>query len=209
MRRLFASLAALPLLLAVPPERAVAFGIEVAIDGFLDDLSDLAREARDTFCANRSITPEACIAAMVANDITSEFADPTPCGGPGQSTCLPGLHSRRFIEIGGSCERGLFELPYVVCVAPPSATEAIRTVEDIKKLTIELAAPCRKLKSRSPLQAIELVAAIKAVDAEQVERIIRDSQYFDEDFAIMKRLGFDTAGFSLGGGGFFLPGAEG
>lgn len=211
MPRLTDLLITLILLFAALPQPAKAFDLGGAIDSFFDDLSDAAEDAQEILCATREINPYLCLAATVADDVIGEIADPTPCGAPGQGTCIALIDPKRFKEIGGPCERGLIEIPNVICVAPVSTEEAVWTAEDIAWLALALVEAYQSFKVQDPRKLIDLLSAIEDPDAERVEQIVRDSQYFDEAFAIMSRLGMDTATMSVSGGGFVLlgGGAEG
>ncbi|MGJ8621539.1 MAG: LysM peptidoglycan-binding domain-containing protein [Yoonia sp.] len=194
-------------LLASFTSRAEAFDLGDAVDSFLDELAEAAGDAEDVLCAYPALAPQVCMVAIVADDIIGEIADPTPCGAAGQAACLPIVDQKRFSQIGGPCELGLIEFPKVICVAPESAVNAVRSADDIARLVLALVEAYRTFKVQDPLTFINLTAAIQARDAERVQEIILDTQYFDEAFAIMRELGLKTATMSLSGGGFVLAGA--
>ena len=200
-------LASMILFLAVPPDRADAFGLDIGrvIDDVFDAGAVVAEKARETFCLPGEIKSKLCIAAMAAEDITGDLANPTTCGVAGHRTCLPIL-DQRYIALGGPCEPGLIEFPGVVCVAPWSAAEANTTAENIARLSLALIRAFHDFKAQAPSNVIKLISAIEANDAQAVEQIIRDGQMFDEAFDLMKGLGMDTATVGVGGGGFVVGG---
>lgn len=218
MLRTLGVAAAANLIFVASASQSRAFDFFDIVDGVVDNVADAAEDVREAVCQPPTredpfvfFDPRICAAAMIADDVIGDVADPAPCGSAGQGTCLPILNQRRINEIGGVCERGLIEIPKIVCLRPPTAKEGIQTVEDIVGLIVELALAYQDFKTGQPLLFLSYLEAVREKDAERVVEILLEGQYFDEAFAIMKRLGMDTATASVSGGGFAVLGgfAEG
>lgn len=196
------------LLLVFVPGRVDAYLIDLE-RGF-DSLTDLvaagAKSLRENACPETVPKSKLCVAAMAAEDIAGDLADPAPCGAAGQGTCMPILDHSRYVEIGGPCEPHLIEFRHVVCVAPWAADEAVPAAESIIRLTVAFATAYRSFTAQDMGSVINLVAAIKARDAQEVGQIIRDTEKFKKAFDLMNGLGMDTATVGVGQGGFAIAG---
>ena len=196
---------ALFLLAATPPRADVLNDVFGALAGTVRDI-------RATSCPaspGPGLSEALCGALTAAEDLLREGAAPSPCGDALMRPCDQVFDLGRRTELGGPCAAGLTHLEPLLCLDPQGSGALAGREDELVRLGVDLGLAYLDFRNGNPALTLRLAEAIGRSDAEEVERILRNSHYFDEVMALLHALGLHTMTISVSGAGGFGVGAGG